>query len=151
MKLTPNFTFYEMTATRHRRLQAENRRSAEEYRIALKATAEMLQVIRDHYNRPVVVHSAFRSAALNKAIGGAARSQHLTGQAADFHVDGVPLREVFDWIRSESGIAFGQLILEGPSGHPTWIHLSLGPPWRSTRRSGQVLTWSPTLGYRMLP
>jgi hypothetical protein len=52
---------------------------------------------------------------------------------------GHELEDVFRWIVTESGIVFGQAILEGRTPVPTWIHLSLGPPYRSAASSGQVL------------
>lgn len=49
----------------------------------------MLQQIRDHYNRPVIINSAYRTPAYNKKIGGAARSQHIYGKAADIAINGI--------------------------------------------------------------
>ena len=42
--------------------------------------AALLQKIRDHFGRPVVITSGYRTAAHNKSVGGAAYSQHLYGQ-----------------------------------------------------------------------
>jgi hypothetical protein len=110
----------------------------------------MLQTIRDHYLRPVIVHSGFRCSLLNTAIGGSKRSQHMLGQAADFHVSGITVSDAFGWIWKSSGLAWGQLIAEGAvRGRPTWIHMSLGAPWLPAARCGQVLTWDDG-GYRRL-
>lgn len=46
-----------------------------------------LQTIRDKYG-PVTINSAYRNAAYNKKIGGASRSQHIYGKAADIVVKG---------------------------------------------------------------
>ena len=49
----------------------------------------LLQKIRDHFGRPVVINSAYRTAAHNKKVGGATYSQHLYGMAADIKITGV--------------------------------------------------------------
>ena len=57
----------------------------------------LLQDIRDHFGRPVVISSAYRTAAHNKAVGGAAYSQHQYGRAADIHISGVGVDELADY------------------------------------------------------
>lgn len=141
-KLAKNFTFGELTTTSRKELAAKNAAEAVDFLNAGKALAAMLQAVRDHFGKPVKVHSGFRGRTLNAAVGGAETSQHLTFQAADFHVEGVELVDVFDWIRKSSGLAFGQVILEGASpANPTWIHLSLGEPWRPAAKCRQALRY----------
>lgn len=48
-----------------------------------------LQQIRDNFGQPVNIHSAYRTKEYNKEIGGASRSQHIYGKAADFDVKGI--------------------------------------------------------------
>lgn len=50
---------------------------------------EVLQKIRDHFGAPVVLNSAYRTAAYNAKVGGAPKSQHMYGSAADITVAGV--------------------------------------------------------------
>lgn len=50
---------------------------------------DVLQKIRDYFNSPVDINSAYRTPGKNKAVGGAAYSQHLYGTAADIVVRGV--------------------------------------------------------------
>jgi hypothetical protein len=141
----PNFSWRELTITEHRGLIEENRRVPVAFQPAGTALAQMAQKVRDHFQSPVITHSAYRGEVLNTTIGGSKTSQHMRFEAIDFHVVGSSLRTVFDWIRKGSGIAFGQLILEGPdpaAGDASWIHLSLGHPYRAAERCGQVLFYS---------
>jgi len=50
---------------------------------------EVLQKIRDYFKSPIDINSAYRTPGKNKAVGGAAYSQHLYGTAADITVRGV--------------------------------------------------------------
>ena len=132
LQLSEHFSLDELTITEHRGLLEKNRIEAMK---SIEAGAilanSLLEPIRERFARPVVIHSGFRSAALNVAVGGSSTSQHCRFEAADFHVSGVPLVTVFDWIRKESKLNFGQLILEG------W---SLGAPFRAPGKCGQVMT-----------
>ena len=55
---------------------------------------EVLQKIRTHFNKPVTINSAFRTAARNAAVGGAKYSQHQYGTAADIVVSGIAPKDV---------------------------------------------------------
>ena len=50
-----------------------------------------LQPMRDFFNKPIVITSGYRDENLNKLIGGAKYSSHLSGRAVDFHIikDGI--------------------------------------------------------------
>ncbi|WP_369284022.1 YcbK family protein [Oscillibacter sp. GMB15532] len=50
----------------------------------------LLQKIRNHFGKPVTINSAYRTAAWNTKQGGAPKSQHLLGKAADITITGVP-------------------------------------------------------------
>lgn len=63
---------------------------------AIIVMARELQKIRDYYRRPIIVTSWYRPPAVNRAVGGASQSLHLTGAAADIIVQGVSPRQVAD-------------------------------------------------------
>ncbi|MGF1499910.1 MAG: D-Ala-D-Ala carboxypeptidase family metallohydrolase [Elainellaceae cyanobacterium] len=84
--------------------------------------ARELQRVRDQIGRPFQVNSWYRPPAINAAVGGAPRSYHLTGRAADLEVAGYSGRqvanEVFSWWRGGIGLY---------SHLPNVIHLDTGP------------------------
>ena len=49
----------------------------------------VLQKIRDHFEKPVIINSAYRNDVYNKKVGGAKYSQHKYGTAADIHISGI--------------------------------------------------------------
>ena len=55
---------------------------------------EVLQKIRTHFGKPVIINSSYRTASHNKSVGGATYSQHLYGMAADIQVTGVSPKSV---------------------------------------------------------
>lgn len=61
-------------------------------------TVEILQAIRNYFGKPVHVNSGYRTAAYNKKIGGASRSQHVVGTACDIKVTDVPPSAVAAYI-----------------------------------------------------
>lgn len=136
MNLSPHFTFDELTRTGQTALQAKNREEAKQYMKALTDLAEMLEVIRAKFG-PVKVTSAFRGPSVNSAAGGSKSSQHLVGEAADIGC-GVSDEVLHKWIVTESGIKFGQCILEKPPGK-SWVHVSLGAPYRDPKRCNESL------------
>ena len=138
MNLSPHFTLAELTRTSSGQ---PNVPSAAETKALVALCSSLLEPIRAKFG-PVSIHSGYRSRAVNEAIGGAKSSQHMRGEAADFHCPGATLEHVMRWIVVESGLAYGQVILEGhTAGEPTWIHLSLGAPWRVGSQCQQALTF----------
>jgi uncharacterized protein YcbK (DUF882 family) len=64
----------------------------------LKVLAEQLEVLREHFQKPININSGYRSPKHNAKVGGAENSQHLLGKAADVVIDGVSPDEVADAI-----------------------------------------------------
>ena len=74
--------------------------------------AALLQKIRDHFGRPVVITSGYRTAAHNAAVGGSKSSQHLLGRAADIQVqDTDPLAVA----------AYAESLMPGWGGVGLWL------------------------------
>lgn len=57
-----------------------------------------LQIIRDHFQRSIIIISGYRSPERNAAVGGADKSQHLEAKAADIKIAGVPTEEIYNRI-----------------------------------------------------
>ena len=53
------------------------------------ALVDILQSIRNHFGRAVIINSAFRTPAYNRRVGGVANSEHTKGTAADIVVSDV--------------------------------------------------------------
>lgn len=82
---------------------------------------ECLDKVRELWGKPIGVNSGYRSAELNRAVGGAKNSQHLRGEAADITTGcKAHNKRLFEMICA-SGIEFDQLIDE--SGY-RWLHIS---------------------------
>jgi len=88
----------------------------------------VLDPLREKWGAPIKVSSGYRCPALNRAIGGAAGSQHMKGEAADItslsdsRDDNMKLLKLL----LESGIPFDQVISEDvdAKNRPNWIHVS---------------------------
>lgn len=106
---------------------------------------KVLEPVRLHFGRPVRINSGYRSPELNRAIGGAAKSQHVEGRAADIEIHGVQNLDLARFIRDN--LQFDQLILEAYTpGQPSsgWVHVS----YRSGANRQEVMTWQRAYGYR---
>lgn len=91
-----------------------------------------MQRVRECLGHPVTISSGYRSAAVNRAVGGSKTSQHTQGLAADFTAPGFgSAKQVAEHLLRHAGtVRYDQLIYEG-----TWVHISFSPQPR-----GQVLT-----------
>jgi zinc D-Ala-D-Ala carboxypeptidase len=122
MQLTANFSLAELAATGRNLPNVPTEGEIANLRML---TERVLQPLRDALGKPVRVNSAFRSEAVNRAVGGTATSQHRLGQAADIHVPGMSSVELAKKI-VELGLPFDQVIEEFGS----WVHVSYGPRHR---------------------
>jgi hypothetical protein len=131
MNLTPNFTLEELTHTDHRTL--DNTPTEQEKCIIdgkevlvnavanLPRLAAFLEEVKKVLGgKPIMVNSAFRSEAVNDAVGSSNKSDHRRGCAADIRVPGMTPDEVVRAIIG-SGLAYQQIIRE----FDRWTHIAI--------------------------
>ena len=118
MNLSEHFTLEELTHTEHRELE----NIPNETELAnLKRLAEFLERVKTVLGgKPIMVNSAFRSKAVNDAVGSKDTSQHRVGCAADLRVPSMTPDEVVKAIIA-SGIGYDQVIRE----FDRWTHISV--------------------------
>ena len=112
MKLTTNFSLSEF-----------NKHNFEVPNDVLRNLIELaknLQVLRDEVKKPIKITSGYRPAQHNAKIGGATKSRHITGQAADFKIEGYTPKQVAAVI--EKLIADGRMKQGGIGTYSTWTH-----------------------------
>ena len=141
------FTWAELTGSETAaRLKIDNEPGPEE-RAALRAlVVHVLDPLRDLLGVPMIVSSGYRCASLNRAIGGTATSQHIYGEAADFHAAGIESEEVVRRLVA-SDLPFRQAIYSPPTrgGHVHVSHWACGPNKRETLyapESGGYQPWT---------
>lgn len=61
---------------------------------------EVLEEIREHFNKPITINSGYRTIAYNKKVGGVTNSKHCMGLASDIKITGVTPREIYSYIDS---------------------------------------------------
>ena len=150
MKLSDNFSLIEFTKSQTAERKGINNNPSPQQIENLKALAiNILQPIRSHFDKPLIISSGFRCAQLCIEIGSSINSQHVADDeaaAADFEIPGVDNRELAIWIKNE--LEFDQLILEFyRDNEPTsgWIHCSYSTnhnrnqSLRAMRENGKVI------------
>lgn len=130
MRLTPNFDLDEFVISQEAvRRDIDNTPSAAIVQNLQDLCDVILEPLRAALG-PVVVTSGYRCPELNRAIGGTGMSQHMEGRAADIHIPGHSLEEVFNYIYQN--LHFDQVIHE----FGRWIHVSYDPA--RSRRQGLI-------------
>lgn len=77
---------------------------------------DVLETIRDHFGTAVTISSAYRCHVHNAAVGGAPKSQHTYGRAADINVLGISPDRVADFAETLDGVG-------GVGRYPTFTHI----------------------------
>ena len=133
MNLSEHFTLEELTVTDHRLL--DNTPNAGEIE-NLRRLAVFLELVKERLGgRPIMVNSAFRSKAVNDAVGSSDKSQHRLGCAADVRVPGMTPDAVVRAVMA-SGLAYDQLIRE----FDAWTHISIpNTPTAAPRKSALII------------
>lgn len=141
MQLSQNFTLNELIHTDHREL--DNTPNDIEIN-NLKRLAEFLEQVKTVLGgKPVMVNSAFRSKAVNDAVGSKDSSQHRVGCAADIRIPGMTPDVVVKAIIA-SGIGYDQVIRE----FDRWTHVSVPTePMGKPRKQALIIDKQGTRAY----
>lgn len=113
MRLTENFTLQEFASKDGAPFPHEVVKN-------LSILAEQLQVIRDHFGKPIEITSGYRSPKHNAKIKGAKHSYHTKGMAADIKVQGVEPKEVAAVIKRMMDT--GMIRKGGLKAYASWVH-----------------------------
>ena len=89
----------------------------------IQSLAKNLEVLRGYFGKPIHINSGYRSPEHNKKIGGAAKSQHLLGNAADIYINGILPIEIYKVI--EKLIDEGNMIEGGLGLYKTFVHYDI--------------------------
>ena len=126
MRLTEHFKLSEFTRSATATARKIDNTPSKEVISNLKVLCQnVLEPLRAFAGQPIIISSGYRSPALNKAVGGVANSQHMTGQAADIHIPDTATGSAwFEWM--EDNLLFDQLIKEKSTktSKSFWIHVS---------------------------
>lgn len=128
MQLSKHLSLAEVTRSETAKRRGISNQPTPEHLENFKLLAEkVFEPIRLHFDSPIHISSGYRSAALNKAVGGSKTSQHCSGEAIDIDMDGssngITNKMVFDFIKDN--LQFDQLIWEmGTDSNPDWVHVS---------------------------
>ena len=126
MQLSTNLSLAEVTRSETaKRKGISNMPTAEHIENFKKLAANIFQPIREHFGKPIIISSGYRSAELNKAIGGSLSSQHCSGEAIDIDMDGTDITNAQIFYYIKDNLNFDQIIWEfGTDTNPDWVHVS---------------------------
>ena len=131
-RLSEHFTLAELTKTNTKIENVPNESQVEN----LKRLCGWLEMLRSEWNSrygegddPVIINSGYRSETVNKAVGGAKGSNHLTGCAVDIRVAGIEqlvrYATILLDVSDESRKDFDELLLERSPKGGYWLHFAV--------------------------
>ena len=124
-KLSEHFTLEELTNSDAAKKRGLNNIPNDVALDNLKRLAEFLEQVRALFNKPILINSAYRGPEVNAAVGGAKKSDHMDGRAADIRVIGVSVDQVVKKIIA-SDLGYDKVIKEfADSDSGGWTHLSI--------------------------
>ena len=141
MRLSEHFSLRELTKTSVNIENVPNEAQVEN----LKRVCRWLERLRKRWNDlygegddPIIINSGFRSPAVNKAVGGATLSNHLTGCAVDIRCVGIEqalryaaiLLDISDLNKED----YDELLIEQKKS-VVWIHFAVKPTGNRRRTS----------------
>lgn len=126
MKITENFTYAELVKTC---TGLSNQPNNEQFQNLVLLARNVLQPLRTLIGRPIIINSAFRTEAVNKAVGGSSTSWHLQGLAADIRCatkqDTTMLADICAILRDVNAPLYEIIIHRDANNVPTFIHFAL--------------------------
>lgn len=143
IKLSPHFSLAEFTRSATADARGITNTPTAAHLTNLKTLAANLEIVRGLLgNSPILITSAYRSPALNRAVGGSTTSDHANGLAVDFHCPKFGTDFEVAKALVSSGLKFDQIIYEQESGG-SWVHLGFGGRMRR-----EILSWKAGKGYK---
>lgn len=140
MMLSPHFALSEFTRSNTATVRGiDNTPGHEQVANLVYLCRTVLEPLREKFG-PIVINSGFRCPELNKLVGGADNSQHMTGEACDIHVPSPGIgRRYFEFLASLP--VFDQLIWEraSPRSSVFWIHVSARRIGKNRRQNIPIL------------
>ena len=135
MKLSQHFSLGELTKSNHIEVYNIPSHQAIEN---LKRVCEWLEELRARAGVPIIINSGYRSPQLNKRVGGASTSNHLTGCAVDIRVNGIEQAIRFTAILLDiangGGKDYDEILIEKNRYGAIWLHFAVRPPSQENRR-----------------
>ena len=122
MNLSRHFTLAELTRTSVVPPGGNEPPDAERANLEALCTT-VLDPLRDAAGAAIKVSSGYRGPAVNARVGGASKSQHLEGRAADIQPTSMSVLELFQTV-VRLGLPFDQVIYENKSATSKWVHVS---------------------------
>ena len=122
-KISDHISYKEATfSNTAKRLKITNKPKEEHIENMELLAEKVFEPLREWVGHPIKVNSFYRSEKLNKRIGGALSSAHISGQAIDItSLGGKTNLEMFHYIKDN--LCFDQLIWEF-GNEPKWLHVS---------------------------
>jgi hypothetical protein len=111
IRLSPHFSLSEFTSSTVAKTRNIDNTPTPEHIANLRVTAAYLEWVRSLFGGAIIISSGYRSAELNRVIGGARNSDHTRGLAVDFRVSNADVWTAANKI-ADSPVVFDQLILE---------------------------------------
>ena len=97
----------------------------------MKRLCVWLEVLRNKVGHPIVINSGYRSPQLNRKVGGAPTSNHLTGCAVDIRTSGfeqaIEYTAILIAYATESNQDFDELLIEKNRYGAVWLHFAVRP------------------------
>ena len=97
----------------------------------MKRLCVWLEVLRERVGHSIIINSGYRSPQLNRKVGGAATSNHLTGCAVDIRTSGfeqaIEYAAILIAYAKESHQEFDELLIEKNRYGAIWLHFAVRP------------------------